>query len=279
LALFGYMLSTGLLQIKFLYATHMYGWGAEQLSYYISFLSVAMAAWLLVILPWIIATFKPKPKQPKTTPTASGSKKPAPTKAHLAREIAFDLSMTRLSFVIDIVSQILVTIAPPPSYSHSLSLRASSGRSQAMFVLASSLSSFGTGVAPSIQSLALLINQSRVIPEPREEGEEECAVTVGKLFGALAVLQAIGQMILGPLLFGIIYSITVAALPKAVFIFSGAILTLSLLLICLVRPLKMKRRRAYEEAERGRSRVSKDLRGGAAAGYGAAGPSNCVLKS
>jgi MFS family permease len=71
LALFGYMLSTvcllficaytpqthhphsvkGLFQIKFLYATHMYGWGAEQLSYYISFIGVAMAVWLLVVLP------------------------------------------------------------------------------------------------------------------------------------------------------------------------------------------------------------------------------------
>jgi hypothetical protein len=150
----------------------------------------------------IIATFKPKPKpkQPKSgsdSTTTANMKKASPTKAHLAREIAFDLSVTRLSFVIDIVSQALVSFAPPPSYSHSLSLQASSGRSQAMFVLASSLSSFGSGVAPSIQSLALLINQSRVIPEPREEGEEECAVTVGRLFGALAVLQAIGQMILG----------------------------------------------------------------------------------
>jgi hypothetical protein len=83
---------------------------------------------------------------------------------------------------------------------------------------------------------------------------------------------------LQPLLFGIVYSVTVATIPKAVFIFSAAILTLSLLLICLVRPLKVKRRRMYGEVERGRSRVSKDLRGGAAAVYGVPGPSNCVLK-
>jgi MFS family permease len=35
LALFGYMLSTGLFQIKYLYAEHVYGWGAQQVGVFL----------------------------------------------------------------------------------------------------------------------------------------------------------------------------------------------------------------------------------------------------
>jgi len=37
-AMLGFMLSSGLAQIKYLYAVHTYSWRAEQLSYYISFI-------------------------------------------------------------------------------------------------------------------------------------------------------------------------------------------------------------------------------------------------
>ena len=39
------------MQIKYLYAEHVYGWGAETLGYYISFLSGIRAVHLLFILP------------------------------------------------------------------------------------------------------------------------------------------------------------------------------------------------------------------------------------
>lgn len=51
LALFAYMLSTGLYQLKYMYAMQTYGWGAEQLGYYISFMGVGRAMWLLFALP------------------------------------------------------------------------------------------------------------------------------------------------------------------------------------------------------------------------------------
>ncbi|KAJ3500851.1 hypothetical protein NLJ89_g9607 [Agrocybe chaxingu] len=50
-ALFGFMLSMGVYQIKYLYATHTFDWGPEQLSYYISFMGGARAVFLLFILP------------------------------------------------------------------------------------------------------------------------------------------------------------------------------------------------------------------------------------
>jgi hypothetical protein len=167
----------------------------------------------------IIATFKPKPKPTLSTPTKSTgpndkSTKPKLTKAQLAREIKFDLSLTRFSLVVDILSQTLVTLSPVPSYKlHSsrdgagLQARAttadtSMARSQTLFVFSSMLSSFGSGLVPATHSLALCILQARALSLPDVDGVDglikpDADVEVGKLFGALAVLQAVGQMILG----------------------------------------------------------------------------------
>lgn len=77
-------------------------------------------------------------------------------------------------------------------------------KSQALFVAASSLTSFGSGAVPAVHSLALCMLQVRTLDtaacsvdgeganlvESKEEG-------TGALFGAFAVLQSVGQMILG----------------------------------------------------------------------------------
>ncbi|KAF8896306.1 major facilitator superfamily-domain-containing protein [Infundibulicybe gibba] len=309
-ALFGYMLSTGIYQLKYLYAEHVYGWGAEQLSYYISFIGGARAVFLLFLLPTIIATFKPKVPQPKkmkkvqqsksaskaSTSTVSAAtvptedSKPGSTKAHLANEISFDLMLTRCSFIIDIISNTFVTLAPAPTIykAHSLYTPATQGnqqrpmnfqQSQALFVLSTTLSSLGSGVVPAVQSLALCIIQMRSLGSPATGSTGSGASLeggTGRLFGALAVLQAVGQMILGPMLFGLIYSGTVAQFPKAIFTTAAGILFCALILVLLVRspttrrPTKIagkgkKKIRSWDsgsEVERGRSRVSKDLRRG-----------------
>ena len=81
-----------------------------------------------------------------------------------------------------------------------------------------------------------------------------------------------------PILFGLVYSESVATLPKAVFMLAASILVIGVLLMLLVKnPGKVPvvgqkgktkgRSRRYLEVERGRSRVSKDLRGGAIPDY------------
>jgi hypothetical protein len=158
----------------------------------------------------IIQTLKPAPPAQKSkatvennTPTVitAKDKKPTPSKAHLAREISFDLLLTRCSLVIDIISNMFVTLAPMPSYTvHSVSgdipSSHSKQESQALFVLATSLSSLGSGAVPAIQSLALCILQVRTL-DAGAAGTPVKDEGVGALFGALAVLQTVGQMILG----------------------------------------------------------------------------------
>lgn len=63
------------------------------------------------------------------------------------------------------------------------------------------------------------------------------------------------------MLFGSIYSLTVAAFPKAIFAVATAILTAALLLLALVQPMRPLRKRDVEDfPPRGRTRHAKDLR-------------------
>lgn len=173
----------------------------------------------LTCCPAIILVFKPKPRKKgnaKAAPPVQG-KKPKPTRAQLGREIAFDLTLTRCSLLIDIVANALITLAPAPSYHvHAVDAvrhhkgfkfsmpQMSDAQSQALFVLASLMNSLGSGSIPAVHSLALCLMQMRALDAgtTATEVEEivvdsESAVGTGSLFGAFAVLQSVGQMILG----------------------------------------------------------------------------------
>ena len=80
------------------------------------------------------------------------------------------------------------------------------------------------------------------------------------------------------MLFGLVYSNTVAQFPKAIFFVAAAILIYALVMVLLVRnpvrPSWKGKRVIWTQSrgrdvlvERGRSRVSKDLRGGGAGYY------------
>lgn len=313
IGLFGYYISQSVYQLKYLYAEHTYGWGAEQLGYYISFLGGTRALFLLFVLPSVISIFKPGIRNSKKAlrtisamsqglivervhPSLSpivppsidnslkqGKKGAGLTKSQLAKEIAFDLTLAKISFLVEIMSDILIAIIPTPKYlthtaGHAATKQYSKRASEMLFVMASSLSCFGTGVSPSTQSLALCILQVRGMSHP---DTVETGGSAGALFGAFAVLQAVGTTILGPILFGLVYSESVAKFPKAVFTLGAAILFIGFLLMMLVNnpgdgvvgPSKIRRGKAnvrhrkYVDIERGRSRVSKDLRGGAIPNY------------
>ena len=76
-------------------------------------------------------------------------------------------------------------------------------KSQALFVTASSLTGFGSGAVPAMHSLALCMLQVRTLDAAACSDSEDANLVeskeegTGTLFGAFAVLQAVGQMILG----------------------------------------------------------------------------------
>ncbi|KIY44054.1 hypothetical protein FISHEDRAFT_67751 [Fistulina hepatica ATCC 64428] len=282
-AFFGFMVCTGIFQIRYLYAEHVYGWGGEPLSYFISFMSGSRAICLLFIMP---GAFKPK----SMSKDAGGKLKI--TKSGLLREIRFDAGLARTSLLIDILSNVLVVLIPQPS-AHSLLSSTNTNTDQSrrhsamLFVLASWLTSFGSSVIPSVQSLALCIVQARALADPDEAAAEGAGV--GKVFGGLSLIQAIGQLIIGPTVFGVMYSQTVAKFPQAIFTTAAVILMSSFCLLCIMRyPLSRPERRLYNshssnskgkarvveaEVRRGRSRISKDLRATSSQSHGLGIPS------
>ena len=136
-----------------------------------------------------------------TSDSAAVKSKTKPSRAQLGRELSFDLTLNKVSLMIDIIAHSLVAIVPAPDIVHQMKLRtglgnSSSSQSQTAFIVASSLNCFGAGLTPVAHSLALSLFQLRGL-EAKSPGtgpnEED---RTGELFGALAVLQAIGQTIL-----------------------------------------------------------------------------------
>lgn len=95
----------------------------------------------------------------------------------------FDLILLRLSFFIEFLSHALVSLLP-------------SSMGAGYFVAATTLSSFGAGVVPAVNSLALCIMQMQAQAGSNSATTDDNA-SAGRLFGALAALQSVGQMILG----------------------------------------------------------------------------------
>jgi hypothetical protein len=115
------------------------------------------------------------------------------TKSHLLQEIQFDLLILRFSFLMEILSCTLIALAPTTSNALPISAEPPSRALQALFVFASGLTSFGTGAMPALQSVALSLLQLRSQVAGRVEGD----TGVGRLFGAIAMIQAFSQTVLG----------------------------------------------------------------------------------
>jgi len=213
----------------------------------------------------IISCFKPSPA-PSTSTIPSNT---APT--HLARSIAFDLYVARGSLLLDMISHTLVA----------LHLSSSS----LVFAGITSISALASGTTPALQSLAISILQRS------SQGNPE----IGALFSGLSTLTALGQAIvavsptllhlcrvltatcsrcgLQPLIFGFVYSGTVARFPEAVFALAAALVFMAFVATFFVRPEPRRirkgkapvavaagrRRVLVADFERGRSRVVKHI--------------------
>jgi len=93
------------------------------------------------------------------------------------------------------------------------------------FVAASALGALAAGYSPTTHSLSLELYTRRG-GAPSE---------AGRLFGALSVIQTIGNQVVGPSLFGIVYIKTVSTLPETIFYVVVAVALLSLFFLLFVR--------------------------------------------
>ncbi|KAI0293358.1 hypothetical protein B0F90DRAFT_1822129 [Multifurca ochricompacta] len=94
-----------------------------------------------------------------------------------------------------------------------------------VFVGASALGALAAGYSPAMYSLSLELYARRG-GSPSE---------AGRLFGAMSVIQALGNQIVGPSLFGLLYIKTVATFPEAMFYAFAAAVLFALFFLFLVR--------------------------------------------
>ena len=166
--------------------------------------------------------------------------------------LQFDLTLARLQMFFDTLSHILVLVFPSDS--------------EPLFVLATALTSMGAGSLPAVHSTVLGYARYRNI---QAQVPEQAREDVGVLFGALATLSAVGQSIIGPILFGILYSYTVKVFPKSIFVASAVCAGFGWAIMCVcVRPRKRViihgPRQSLGEGRRrvrgrGRSALTKDI--------------------
>ncbi|EJD35616.1 hypothetical protein AURDEDRAFT_75130, partial [Auricularia subglabra TFB-10046 SS5] len=166
-----YLLTVALFPLKYIYAQNVYEWDATQLGCYISMMGWVRGIHLLYL-------------------SGTGLRNREMSRhwilhAALSREIHFDLLVVRFSLALDFTSHLLVTTLAPPS--------------GVVFTAITALSRMGAGFLPAAHSLSLCIL--------RASGE---TAEVGKLFGALSVLQATGSTIIGPTLCGTLFLRTAA---------------------------------------------------------------------
>lgn len=161
------------------------------------------------------------------------------------RELNFELLVVRFSVFLDFLSHTLVVL--------------SSTTSQASFVLNTTLTSLGSVSIPSFSSAVLGYVRYRAVQAELDDHQEDAGV----LFGALAVLQSLGQTIIGPILFGFIYSKTVSEYPKGIFVMGSLLVGIALVLMCVARPRKrlilVGSRPGPDNQRRGRSGHTKSI--------------------
>ncbi|KAI0320781.1 major facilitator superfamily domain-containing protein [Amylostereum chailletii] len=200
IALFIYVLSIQVYNLKYLYVKHVYDWSSERLGYYMSLLWITRAINLLVLLPAVLSYFAPD------RPRANARSSPT----HLAAAIRFDRFVAALSFFTDASANALVVLSPTSS--------------QVLFILFISLNSVTSGGNPALHSLGAVSMQAM------GKGEE-----LGLVFGALGVVNAVAHIV-APGIYAAIYGATVAEFPKAMFVMSAILLYTAVILLLGVRP-------------------------------------------
>ncbi|KAJ7154672.1 major facilitator superfamily domain-containing protein [Mycena filopes] len=202
---------------QFLYALITFGWDAEYLGYCISSIGLARAAFLCLILPFGIKLVRDRAASKNKPASQSSEREPllsdqnstpknTPPKAYI-----LDLTIARLSILVDAVTYAVLPLAP----------------TGIVFLVFISLGSFGAGLAPAVNSVALELYSRRL--------GKNATVESGRLFGAMGVVQAVFAGVLGPPMYGFIYAATVATHPKTIFFVALGNATLSFVLLSCVR--------------------------------------------
>jgi MFS family permease len=122
----------------------------------------------------------------------------------------FDLLIAQGSLAIELVSYICLALSPTAP----------------LFVGVSTLLSLGAGFGPAAQAIMLELFSL----QPGRSASE-----AGTLFGAMSIAQALVTQVVGPAVFGMLYSATVGVLPQAIFMLGSFLILCSAIMMSFVR--------------------------------------------
>jgi len=222
-------------QYKFQYASALFKWGPEELGYWLSLVTSSRALFLTLVLPLIlkyVSTRKGTIKLPlkrdeplhdrdATAPAEPAQEShstsvPSPSAAPAEQDAAdkplhkipvFDLYIARVSLFLEAICYSVLPLAMQP----------------ALFTGISMFTALAGGFNPAAQALALNLYTQR--------GESE----IGKLYGAISVLQAVSSQIIGPTIYGVVFMNTAGTYPRTIFFVSAGAMVVGFTLLCFVR--------------------------------------------
>ncbi|KAG9091808.1 hypothetical protein FRC07_011784 [Ceratobasidium sp. 392] len=212
----GVALNTGSYHYKFQYALKTFHWNSIQLGYWLSLVGFWRAVHLTIVLPLILKGLYVRRERISNSDHLSYEEKEAQVKRT-------DLLVVRVSLLVDLIGYILLGIVT----------------SQNPFIGATIVLSFGGGFAPAAQSLALALAYPSAHAARRNAPTGKLPTParreVGRLFGALAVIQALGSQVAGPAIFSATFVASIGSHPRAIFWLSGVIIVLALGALSAVR--------------------------------------------
>ncbi|QRW26991.1 major facilitator superfamily transporter [Rhizoctonia solani] len=210
-------INMGSYHFKFQYALKTFHWSSVQLGHWLSLVGFWRALYLSVILPAIL-----KALYAREARRSNGDESDNEKEAQVKR---VDLLVVRVSLLIDLIGYILIGIVT----------------SQMPFIGATILLAFGGGFAPSVQSLALaLASPSAHIARrgARAHGESlppGAKQEIGRLFGALAVIHALGAQVIGPAVYSTTFGASIGVYPRAIFWLCAIMVSLAVVAFSFVR--------------------------------------------
>jgi hypothetical protein len=245
----------GAVQVKANYTFWAFGWSPQQLGPYLSYMSVCRLVVLLGVLPLILRRVKPyfrepafadddapptertpllgdEPASPGASAISAVSEAASDAPPKPKRSAKLDLWIVRVCLFFDMSGYLMM----------GLNARASVG----LFLLGSTVASLGTPSAPVANSLALSF-----LPNKHD---------VGRLFGGMAVLHAVGTNLVAPMVFFSIFSSTVATYAPTIFLVAASLVFIGQATVWLPR---MPSR---EDEERGRGRRVRQTRAASSVG-------------
>lgn len=229
-----------LMPFVFQYVTSTFSWTSETTNYYFASVEVTRALVLAVLLPLVIKLQKPTVRPSiRTAPPVAGepyeaasahASHPDRSGQQLSSELSIytptvELTLARCALAVEVLACCIMAAAATDS----------------IFVLGTIIGSFSVAFTPISQALALDIYTAAVGDDGGCQGEEEETATsdgpseTGKLFGVLSVLQALGQQIISPAVYGFVYSRSVAAFPQAIFVVTAICFVIAFVLLTFVK--------------------------------------------